>query len=112
MAYGTVSSSLLIHTVTLTRPVRSYAGGTKQPLVTETVQATGIRARLEPLSGRLQETVLGRIPSATHRLFTNRLDVKENDLVTDEATGQRYVVHQVSNFFGHHLEAILEAKRD
>ena len=112
MAYGTLPGSLLIHAVTLTRPVRSYATGTKQPIVTETQQATGIRVRLEPLSGRLQETVLGRIPSATHRLFTNRLDVKANDLITEEATSQRYVVHEVSNFFGHHVEAILEAKRD
>ena len=112
MASGTVPGSLLIQAVTLTRPVRSYASGTKQPLVTETVQATGIRARLEPLSGRLQETVLGRIPSATHRFFTNRLDVKANDLIQDEASGQKYVVHEVSHFFGHHLEAILEAKRD
>ena len=80
--------------------------------MTETPQATGIRARLEPLSGRLQQTVLGRIPSATHRLFTNRLDVRANDLITEEATGQKYVVHEVSNFFGHHIEAILEAKND
>ena len=112
MASGTVPGSLLIHAVTLTRPVHSYATGTKQPIVTETPQATGIRARIEPLSGRLQETVLGRIPSATHRLFTNRLDVRANDLITDQATGQKYVVHEVSNFFGHHVEAILEAKSD
>lgn len=112
MASGTVPGSLLIQAVALTRPVRSYASGTKQPIVTETLQATGIRARIEPLSGRLQETVLGRMPTATHRLFTNRLDVKANDLITEEATGQKYVVHEVSNFFGHHLEAILEAKRD
>jgi len=112
MASGTVPGSLLIQTVTLTRPVRSYASGTKQPIVTETLQATGIRARLEPLSGRLQETVLGRLPSATHRLFTNRQDIRANDLITDEATGQKYVVHEVSNFFGHHVEAILEAKHD
>jgi len=112
MAYGTLPGSLLIQAVTLTRPVRSYASGTKQPIVTEMPQATGIRARIEPLSGRLQETVLGRIPSATHRLFTSRQDVRANDLITDEATGQTYVVHEVSNFFGHHIEAILEAKND
>jgi hypothetical protein len=112
MAYGTLPGSLLIQAVTLTRPVHSYASGTKQPIVTETQQAAGIRARIEPLSGRLQETVLGRIPSATHRLFTNRLDVRANDLITEEATGQKYVVHEVSNFFGHHIEAILEAKND
>ena len=112
MAYGTLPGSVLIQAVTLTRPVHSYASGTKQPIVTETQQAAGIRARIEPLSGRLQETVLGRIPSATHRLFTNRLDVRANDLITEEATGQKYVVHEVSNFFGHHIEAILEAKND
>ncbi|MDP3760921.1 MAG: hypothetical protein Q8R01_10445 [Ramlibacter sp.] len=112
MAYGTLPGSVLIQAVTLTRPVHSYASGTKQPIVTETLQATGIRTRIEPLSGRLQETVLGRIPSATHRLFTNRLDVRANDLITEETSGQTYVVHEVSNFFGHHIEAILEAKND
>jgi len=112
MAYGTLPGSVLIQAVTLTRPVHSYASGTKQPIVTETVQAAGIRARIEPLSGRLQETVLGRIPMATHRLFMNRTDVLVSDLITDEASGQKYVVHEVSNFFGHHIEAILEAKND
>ena len=105
-------NALLTKTFQFLRPIHNYAVGTKQPIVTETSQATGIRARLEPLSGRIAQTVLGRIPSATHRLFTSRQDVRANDLITDEASGQKYIVHEVSNFFGHHIEAILEAKND
>lgn len=105
-------NALLTKTFQFLRPIHSYAVGTKQPIVTETSQATGVRARIEPLSGRLAQTVLGRLPSATHRLFTNSLILKQNDLVKDEANNQKYIVHEVSNFFDHHVEAILEAKND
>jgi hypothetical protein len=104
--------ALLTTRATILRPVRSYASGTKQPIVTETSQATGVRVRLEPLAGELQATVLGRLPTATHRLFTNHADLKPNDVVKDEGSSQKYVVREVGNFFGHHVEAILERKDD
>jgi len=105
-------ASLLSVLVTVLRPIHSYAAGTKQPIVTETSQATGVRVRVEPLSGDVAATVLGRLPTATHRLFTNHKDLKQNDVVKDEATNQKYVVREVSNFFDHHIEAILERKDD
>jgi len=105
-------ASLLPILMTVLRPIHSYATGTKQPIVTETSQATGVRVRLEPLSGDLRETVLGRLPEATHRLFTNHKDLKQNDIVKDESNNQKYVVREVSNFFDHHLEAILQRKDD
>jgi len=109
MAQG-LPNSLLIDSVTILRPVRSMATGTKQPIVTETVQATGVRVRIEPLSGGVRETVMGRLPEATHRLFTNSQDVKVNDVL--QLGVQKFVVREVGDFFGHHLEAILEQKND
>lgn len=103
-------SGLLMHAVTVLRPVRSYAAGTKQPIVTETTQATGVRVRIEPLSGSVRETVMGRLPEATHRLFTNSQDLKVHDVI--QHGSQRYLVREVGNFFDHHLEAILEQKND
>lgn len=109
MAQG-LPNSLLIHSVTILRPVRSMATGTRQPIVTETVQATGVRVRIEPLSGSVRETVLGRLPEATHRLFTNRQDIKVNDVI--QRGTQKYLVREAGDFFDHHLEAILEQKND
>jgi len=109
MAQG-LPNSLLIDSVTILRPVRSMAAGTKQPIVTETVQATGVRVRIEPLSGGVRETVLGQLPEATHRLFTNSQDVKVNDIIQRGA--QKFLVREVGDFFDHHLEAILEQKND
>jgi len=109
MAQG-LPNALLIHSVTILRPVRSMAAGTKQPIVTETAQATGVEARIEPLSGGLRETVLGRLPEATHRLFTNHQDVKVNDVI--QRGTQKYLVREVGDFFNHHVEAVLEQKND
>jgi len=104
--------ALLIDRITVTRQTRGFAPGTKQPIVTETIIGTGIRARLEPLAGSVRETVLGRLPGATHRLFLNAATLQQDDLVTDEATNKQFRVREAGNFFGHHLEAILEEKRD
>ena len=108
----TLPGALLIHKITIIRQSRGFAPGTKQPIVTESTIGTGIRARFEPLSGSARETVLGRIPEATHKLFLNVANLKQDDIVEDEATLQQFTVREVGDFFGHHMEAILEEKRD
>lgn len=72
---------------------------------------TGLPARFNPANTALDRNVLGQTPKKTFRLFLNPGDLKENDEVINEATNEVFIAREVKNFFGHHMEAILEEKR-
>jgi hypothetical protein len=55
--------------------------------------------------------VLGQTPKKAFRLFLNPIDLKENDEVIDESTGEVFVVTEAKNFFGHHMEVFVEEKQ-
>ena len=104
-------SAVLLSTVTIKRRTRGVVSGTLEPKITESTVATGVRCRIEPLTGRLADSILGRIPEATHRLFANTTDLIQGDLLTDEAS-VNYAVREMNAMPGpaksHHLEGILE----
>lgn len=98
--------------ITIRRPVQSFVAGTKRPVFSHEVIATNVKARFNPASTVLDRNVLGQTPRTSARLFANVADLpseglKENFEVTNEATGENYVVTEAKNFFDHHLEAAL-----
>lgn len=103
--------SLLLSSITVTRRATSIDAGTLQPTETVSTVASAVPARLEPLTGSILNTVIGRLPDASHLLFTNDFDLKQDDRVVDE-NSVKYRVREVKSlpglFKGHHIEAILE----
>lgn len=92
--------------------MQSFVAGTKRPVYEHQEIATNVKARLNPGSTGLDRNVLGQTPRRSARLFVNLADLpsaglKENFEVTNEATGENYIVTEAKNFFDHHLEAEL-----
>jgi len=107
-----IPDRLLTDRITIRKPVQSFVVGTKRPVFELQVIATNVRARFNPGSSGLDRNVLGETPKRSARLFINPADLptdglKENYEVTNALTGESFVVTQVKNLFGHHLEAEL-----
>lgn len=103
---------LLTDRITIRKPVQSFVAGTKKPVFEHQVIATGVKSRFNPASTGLDRNVLGQTPRRSARLFMNLVDLppdglKENFEVTNEATGESYVVTETKDFFGHHVEVAL-----
>jgi len=107
-----IPERLLADRITIRKPVQSFVEGTKRPVFEHQVIATNVKARFNPGSTGLDRNVLGQTPRRSARVFINPEDlpvdgIKENYEVTNDATGESFVVTQVKNLFGHHLEAEL-----
>lgn len=116
----TIELRLLTDRITIKKPVQTFAPATKQPVFEYQLVAEHIRARFNPVNTDLKPEggVLGRIPKKRFKLFLNPTEpggpasgLKENYEVIDEATGRVYVVTEVKDYFGHHLEAAVEEKK-
>ncbi len=103
---------LLVDLVTIRRPVQTVVAGTKRPVFERQVVAQDVKARINPAGTNLSRNVLGQTPKRSMRLFLNPLtDIKENDEVVRESDGRVFVVTEVKDFFGGHLEAVLEERK-
>ena len=98
----------LIHTITIKRASVSLVN--KQPKLSsyETI-ATGIKARIEPRTGDIRETLMGKLKNATHIMWLNSTDIKETDIIVDQAN-KEYTIRYVGDYFMHHLECFLEER--
>ncbi|MBI2069453.1 MAG: hypothetical protein HYT79_02545 [Elusimicrobia bacterium] len=106
-----ISERLLTERVTIKRPVQSLVPSTRRPVFQFQTIATAVKARLNPASTALNRNVLGQIPKRAFKLFLNPVDLKENDEVIRESDGEVFVVTEVKNLFGHHIEASIEEKK-
>jgi hypothetical protein len=111
-----IPERLMTERVTVRRPVQSFISGTKRPVFEHEVIATNVRARMNPGSTALERNVLGQTPRQGARVFINLKDLppgglKENYEVTNEITGETFVVTEVKNFFDHHFEAMLSERK-
>lgn len=103
---------LLVDRVTIRRPVQTAVAGTKRPVFERQVVATGVKARINPAGTSLSRNVLGQTPKRSLRLFVNPpADLRENDEVVRESDGRVYVVTEVKDYFGGHLEAAMEERK-
>lgn len=107
----TITNRLLTDRITIRKPVQTMVAGTKRPVFEHQVLATNIKARFNPTSTTLHRNALGQNAKRSFRLFLNPTDLKENYEVVRESDGEVFVVTEVKNFFGHHLEAVLEEKK-
>lgn len=102
---------LLTDSITVLKPVQSFFPSTKRPVFQFNVVQTGVKARFNPASTSLNRNVFGQTPRKTFRLFLNPIDLKENDEVINDATGETFVVVEAKEFFGHHMEVVIEEKQ-
>lgn len=103
---------LLTDLVTIRRPVQAAVAGTKRPVFERQAVATGVKARINPAGTTMNRNVLGQTPKRSLRLFLNPLaDIRENDEIVRESDGRVYVVTEVKDYFGGHLEAALEERK-
>lgn len=103
---------LLVDLVAIRRPVQTAIAGSKRPVFERQVVAQGVKARFNPAGTNMSRNVLGQTPKRTMRLFVNPpVDLRENDEVVRESDGEVFVVIEVKDFFGGHLEAVLEERK-
>ena len=112
-----IPDRLLPDRVTIRKPVHSNVGsGTKRPTFRHDTIVTAVPARFDPISVALNRLVVGHTPKKVFRLFLNvpqagTFDLKENYHVVREADDKTFIVTEVLDLFGHHLEATLEEKK-
>jgi hypothetical protein len=103
---------LLVDLVTIRRPVQTAVAGTKRPVFERQIVAEGVRARINPAGTNMSRNVLGQTPKRSIRLFVNPpVDLRENDEVVRASDGRVFIVTEVKDFFGAHLEAVLEERK-
>lgn len=108
-----VPERLLNDRITIRRPVQTFSPGTKQPVFEYQLAAEHVKARFNPLNTdlKVEGGVIGRVPKKRFKLYLNSAELKENYEVVNEATGQVYLVMETRNYFGHHVEAEIEEKK-
>lgn len=102
---------LLPDRITIRKPVQSFVSGTKKPVFDYQVIAAGVAARFNPQSTSLQRNVMGQTAKKRYELFLNVMELLENYEIVREATGEVFLVTEVKNLFGHHLEVLVEATK-
>ena len=116
MTARSIPDRLMTERITVRKPVQSFVAGTKRPVFEHEVVVANVKARLNPGSTGLDRNVLGQTPRKSARLFVNLADLppdglKENFEVTNDATGETFIVTEVKNFFDHHIEAELSERK-
>ncbi len=106
-----IPNRLLTDRITIKRPVQSFVPMSRKPVFDFQMVASGVMARFNPASSSISRNVLGQTPKQSFRLFLNPAELKENYEVVRETDGEVFVVTEVKNLFGHHLEAVVEEKK-
>jgi len=106
-----IEHRLLNETVTIRKPVQHFVAGTRQPVFEFVVVSTGVKARFNPGGAASSTNHLGKTPKKLFRLFLNTTELKENYEVIRESDNEPFLVTDVKNFWGHHLEASIEGKK-
>ncbi len=97
--------------ITIRKSVQSFVPATRKPVFEFQTSATGVKSRFDPASTAQNRNVLGQTPKKSFKIFLNSVDLKENDEVIRESDGEVFVVTEVKDIFGHHLEAVVEEKK-
>lgn len=105
-------SGFLKDTVSITRQSESISG--KQKVMTSATVSASASCLIQPISGTLAMSILGRYPSAVNIIFfDSSQDIKENDILNDGTDD--YMVLNVDNVDRpgtlHHKEAIVELRK-
>jgi len=106
-----IEKRLLMDSITIRKPVQTFVTATKKPVFEYQVVAAGVKTRFNPTGTSLNRNTLGQTPKRSFRLFLNPTEIKENYEIVRESDGEVFIVTEVKNFFGHHIEAVIEEKR-
>jgi hypothetical protein len=106
-----IPEKLLPDRITIRRPLQTMVPASRRPVFEYQTIATGVKTRYNPANTGINQNVLGRTPKKSFRLFLNPTVLLENYEVVRESAGEVFVVTEVKDFFGHHLEATLEEKK-
>lgn len=106
-----IEKRLLPDSITIRKPVQTFANGSRQPVFDYQTLLTGVKARFASLGTSMSRNVTGQTPKQSFRLFLNPVELKENYEVLREPEGDVFVVTEVKDFQGHHMEAVLEARK-
>lgn len=107
----TIPDRLLPDIVTIKRPIQSFAPSSKRPVFQYETIATGVRCRFNPEKTALNRNVLGQTPKKAFQIFLNPRELHENYEVVNESDGKTFVATEVKDYFGHHLEVVVEEKK-
>ena len=112
MADNSILNNLFTDLYTIKRT--AYTTTTGKSTKTLSTISTENRGRFEPLRGDIVTGFIGRVPNATHRLFTNiSVNMKIEDIVIDEDAVE-YEVKSLEKrkYFAmnHHLEVLLKER--
>jgi hypothetical protein len=106
-----IPDRLLKDRITIRKPVQSFVPSTRKPVFEFQTAAAGVKARFDPASSTLSRNVLGQTPKKAFKVFLNSTGLKENDEIVNESDGKTFVVTEVKDIFGHHMEAVVEEKK-
>lgn len=105
-----IEERLLTDLVTIRKPVQTFSAG-KMPVLEYQTILTDVKVRFEPLSTSEHRVILGNVPKKIFRVFTNPVDIRENYELIRQSDNAKFLVTDVKNFFGHHIELIAEEKK-
>lgn len=102
---------LFCDTIALKRCNPTFSGTNTQRVGPYAAVATGLACRIQPLSGRSGQTVIGMYPEATHMLYLGTdTEPKAQDMIVD-GDSREYVVISASRYKDqtavHHYECVL-----
>lgn len=106
-----IQNSLLTDSITIRKPVQTFAPGTKQPVFDYEDIANGIPCRFDPKVVSILRDVLGKVPKRSFLVFLNPTEIDENYEVLRESDGELFLVVESKDYYGHHLEVLVETKR-
>lgn len=106
-----IPDRLLKDRISIRKPVQSFVPATRRPVFEFQTAATGVKSRFDPASTAQNRNVLGQTAKQSFKVFLNSADLKENDEIVRESDGKVFVVTEVKEMFGHHLEILVEEKQ-
>lgn len=101
--------SLMIHTVSVSKPVQSMVAGKYQPVLSYQAVTASLVCRLDPLPARRRDSILGRFPRAAYVLTCFPTDLKNEYLVTYD--GKEYVVRDFQDNYNVYQTCVLEERK-
>lgn len=106
-----IDARLLPDSITIRKPVQSFAPGSKQPVFAYVDVAGSVPCRFDPKGITTVRDVMGKVPKRAFLVFLNETDISENYEVLRESDGELFLVIERKDYFGHHLEIVVETKR-
>ena len=106
-----IQNTLLPDSITIRKSVQSFAPGTKQPVFAYVDVASGVPCRFDPKGITTVRDMMGKVPKRAFLVFLNVTEIAENYEVRRESDGELFLVIERKDYFGHHLEIVVETKR-